>query len=115
MNWWKFWKRDAPRVRTGYVNASGRDLAAYLTEPEASAFVDAIRSSGRAAHCLDRIIRHFRLSDSIDGDGLQALEKTLAEKAVEPPTRDAIISAVVRWLRRVKVCDNRRATKEAAR
>lgn len=51
MSWWKFWKRDAPRegapkdgvfiaplaprVRTGYVNAAGRDLADYLTDDDA--------------------------------------------------------------------------------
>ena len=55
MSWWKFWKRDAPRegapkdgvfiaplsprVRTGYVNAAGRDLADYLTDDDAKKHV----------------------------------------------------------------------------
>ncbi|MBQ8286974.1 MAG: hypothetical protein IJZ10_11845 [Thermoguttaceae bacterium] len=112
MSWWKFWKRDAPRegapkdgvfiaplsprVRTGYVNAAGRDLADYLTDDDAKSAVIAIKSSGRVAFWLDKIIKYHKDYNAINPFALRDLEKTLAGLT---PACDAIVSAVVRWLR----------------
>ena len=112
MSWWKFWKRDAPRegapkdgvfiapasprVRTGYVNAAGRDLAEYLTDYDAKSAVIAIKSSGRAALHLDKLIDYYNACGSIYPLDLQKLENALADLT---PVSGAIVSAVVRWLR----------------
>lgn len=100
----KFWERRAsagkpalpPCVRSGYVNAAGRDLVDYLTEDDAKSAVIAIKSSGRAAFCLDKIIDYHKDYDLINSFAIRDLEKTLDDLT---PASSAIISAVVRWLR----------------
>ncbi len=107
MSWWKFWKRAAPSgsviiapvsslLRTGYVNAAGRDLVDYLTQDDAKSAVIAIRSSGRAAYYLDEIIKHYKSYCSVNPYPSHDLEKTPARLTT---ASDAIVSAVVRWLR----------------